>query len=73
MKWDYIENLDINRKTAVFYVQGKYSVITNKAVTQSIAVTLYRNYILKKPKANLTFKGPMFAYGNANPKDTPIN
>jgi hypothetical protein len=40
LKWDYIQNLDINRKTYVFYVQGKYSVVTNKAVTQSIAVTL---------------------------------
>jgi hypothetical protein len=40
LKWDYIQNLDISRKTYVFYVQGKYSVITNKAETQSIAVIL---------------------------------
>jgi hypothetical protein len=39
-KWDYIQNLDINRKTYVFYVQGKYCVMTNKAETQNIAVTL---------------------------------
>jgi len=40
LKWDYIQNLDINRKTCVFYVQGKYCVITKKAETQSDAVTL---------------------------------
>jgi hypothetical protein len=40
LKWDYIQNLDINRKTYMFYVQGKYSVITSTAETQSIVVTL---------------------------------
>jgi hypothetical protein len=55
LKWDYIQNLDINRKTYVFYVQGKCSVITNKAVTQkycsySVEITFKNN-----PKKSKSF------------------